>query len=96
MKYTDLMEKLQRENSGHIVLMKSGIFFVAIGKDALELNKLLGLKLTCMKEGLCKVGFQTRSLEKYVHKLNHTNKSYAIYNYNNSTRKRRINNKKYS
>ena len=27
MKYTDLLEKLQKENKEHIVLMKSGIFF---------------------------------------------------------------------
>ncbi len=83
MKYLDLMEKLQKsqENQGSIVMMKNGIFFVGVGKDAIILNNLLGLKLTCMKDGLCKVGFQTRSIEKYVNKLQETNKSFVIYNY---------------
>lgn len=61
MKYTELLQQLQEENKGHIILMKNGIFFIAIGKDALELNKLLGLKLTCMRRGLCKVGFKQKA-----------------------------------
>ncbi len=69
MKYTDLLEKLQNENKGHIVLMKNGIFFVAIGKDALELNSLLGLKLTCMREGLCKVRLSNKKLRKICIKI---------------------------
>ena len=83
MKYLDLVEKLQKapENDGNIVMIKNGIFFVGVGKDAIILNNLLGLKLTCMKNELCKVGFQTRSIEKYVKKLQETNKSFVIYNY---------------
>lgn len=65
MKYTDLMIKLQEENEGEIIIMQNGIFFIAIGKDAISMNKLLGLQLTCMKEGVCKVGFQIKSAEKY-------------------------------
>ena len=64
MKYTDLLQKLQKENEGHIVIMQSGIFFISVGKDALELNKLLGLKLTCMKEGMCKVRFSNKIYRK--------------------------------
>ena len=48
MKYIDVLQKLQKENPEHIILMKNGIFFVAIGKDAIELNKQIGLQLTCM------------------------------------------------
>ncbi len=57
MKYLELVEKLQKENVGYIVLIKNGIFFVGVGKDAIILNEMLGLKLTCMKKGLCKVRF---------------------------------------
>ena len=60
MKYIDVLQKLQKENPEHIILMKNGIFFVAIGKDAIELNKQIGLQLTCMKKELCKVGFQAK------------------------------------
>lgn len=83
MKYIDLVEKLQNssENQGSIVMIKNGIFFVGVGKDAIILNDLLGLKLTCMRDGLCKVGFQTRSIEKYISKLRDTYKSFVIYNY---------------
>lgn len=91
LKYTELLEKLQEENKDHIILMKNGIFFVAIGRDAIELNKLLGLQLTCMREGLCKVGFQIKSLEKYISKLKDTKKSFQVYTYNKNTRTRRKN-----
>lgn len=87
MKYIDLLEKLQQENTEHIVLMKNGIFFVAIGKDALELNKQIGLQLTCMRPGLCKVGFQIKSLEKYIPKLKETKKSFIMYTYDKETKK---------
>lgn len=87
MKYTELLEKLQRENKEHIVLIKNGIFFIAIGKDALELNKIVGLQLTCMRDGLCKVGFQAKSLEKYIRKIKETKKSFVIYIYDKENEK---------
>ena len=55
LKYTELLEKLQNEHNGYLILVKNGIFFIAIGKDAIALNQLLGLQLTCMRNGLCKV-----------------------------------------
>ena len=66
MKFVEEVEKLQEENPGYLVLVKSGIFFVAIGKDAITLNETLGLKLICMKKELCKVGFQVKNVEKYI------------------------------
>lgn len=83
MKYVDLLESLQKkkENEGHIVMMKNGLFFIGIGKDAIILNKLLNLKCVCMRENLCKAGFQIRSVEKYIKELKKLNKSFVIYNY---------------
>lgn len=81
MKYLDLVEKLQRNNQGYIVIIKNGIFFIAVGKDAIVLNKELGLKVTCMKSGMCKVGFLAKTLEKYIKKLEELNKSFIIYTY---------------
>lgn len=57
MKFVQEIEKLQKENEGSIILAKNGIFFVAIGKDAIILNEELGLKLTCMRKELCKTGY---------------------------------------
>ena len=50
MKLSDEIEKLQEKNEGKIILIKSGIFFIAIGKDAVVLHDVLGLKTTCMKD----------------------------------------------
>lgn len=91
MKYTDLILKLQNENYGKLILMKNGIFFTAIGKDAVALNEALDLKLTCMKDGLCKAGFQVKSFEKYIRKMKDVNISFAMYTYDNKTRKGRQN-----
>ena len=69
LKYLELLEKLQKENKEHIILMKNGIFFVAIGKDAITLNELLGLNLTCMREGLCKVRISNKKFGKIYTKI---------------------------
>lgn len=37
MELSDEIEKLQEKNEGKIILIKSGIFFIAIGKDAVVL-----------------------------------------------------------
>ena len=57
MKFVQEVEKIQKENEGSIILAKNGIFFVAIGKDAIILHEELGLKLTCMRKELCKTGY---------------------------------------
>ena len=85
MKYFEIIEKLQKENEGYIILMKSGIFFIAVGKDAIKLNEEIGLKRTCMKKELCKVGFQIKSIEKYISKMKEKDLAFLIYNYNNET-----------
>lgn len=69
MKFVQEVEKIQKENEGSIILAKNGIFFVAIGKDAIILHEELGLKLTCMRKELCKVGFLVKNVEKYITKL---------------------------
>lgn len=87
MKFTEILEKLQKENTGTIILVKNGIFFVAMGKDAIVLNKELGLKVTCMKENLCKVGFLVKSVEKYITIMKEKEMSFAIYIINKETNK---------
>ena len=79
MKLSDEIEKLQEKNEGKIILIKSGIFFIAIGKDAVVLHDVLGLKTTCMKDRICKVGFPVRNVEKYIRLLNENDLSFIIY-----------------
>ena len=79
MKFVQEIEKLQKENEGSIIIAKNGIFFVAIGKDAVLLNELIDIKVSCFKEEVCKVGFPIISLEKYTDKLEEKQYSYIIY-----------------
>ena len=79
MKLVEEMEKLQKQYYGTIILVKNGIFFVAIGKDAIALHNTLGLKLTCMKPELCKVGFLVKNVENYIIKLETAGYSFKLY-----------------
>lgn len=79
MKIVEIVENLQEENSGTVILVKNGIFFVAIGKDAIFLSRKMGLKKTCMKDGLCKVGFLVKTADKYIEKMKKENISFALY-----------------
>ena len=82
MSFSYMMEILKEEHKGRIVLCNNGSFYVAIGNDAILLNKVLDLKLSCMKEGLCKVGFPIEALEKYTGLLIETGYSFVIYDFN--------------
>ena len=77
-----MMEVLKEENEGRIVLCNNGGFYVAIGNDAILLNKVLNLKLSCMGKGLCKVGFPIDALEKYTSLLIKTGYSFIVYDFN--------------
>ena len=79
MKFVERIEELQKENEGIIIIVKNGIFFIGIGKDAIILNELLGLKLTCMKPKQCKVGFLVKNVEKYIKLLSEKGKSFKIF-----------------
>lgn len=74
-----MMELLQIKNKGKIILCNSGNFYIAIGKDAILLNELLELKLTCLKPEICKVGFPIVSLEKYTDLIQEKDYSYIVY-----------------
>lgn len=56
-----------------------GNFYVAVGKDAVCLNKELGLKLSCFKEEMCKIGFPIASLEKYTDLIEQKHIGYVVY-----------------
>ena len=74
-----MMELLQKNNQGKIVFCNAGNFYIAIGKDAVLLNNLLGLKVSCIKPEMCKVGFPINSLEKYTDLLVQKRYSYIVY-----------------
>ncbi len=79
MGFGKMMELLQIKNKGKIVFCNAGNFYIAIGKDAVLLKELLGLKLSCFKPEVCKVGFPIVSLEKYMGLIEETGYGYIVY-----------------
>ena len=79
MGFSKMMEILQEKNRGKIVLCNMGNFYVAIGKDAVTLSKILNFKVSCFKPEVCKVGFPIGSLEKYTDLLQEKGYGYIVY-----------------
>lgn len=82
MGFSKMLELLQRKDKGYIVLANAGNFYIARGKDAVWLHKMLGLKVNCLETEVCKVGFPINSLEKYIKLIEEKEYSYIVYNYN--------------
>ena len=85
----------KEKNRDKILLFKSGIFYIAIDKDATLLSQLLNLKLTNLNDKIQKCGFPCSSIDKYLklfklHNLNiklieiDKNTSYSIQEYTES------------
>ena len=74
-----MMKKLQKDDKGKIVICNLGNFYIAIGRDAVLLNNLIGLKVSCIETGICKVGFPINSLEKYTGKLIEKRYGFIVY-----------------
>ena len=81
MAFSQMMEVLKEKDKGNIVFVKLGAFYVAVAEDAVLVHKLIGLKCTCFKKNICKVGFPINAYEKYVEELNKTKYGYVIYDY---------------
>ena len=69
MKFYDVVEELQKENKGYITLIRCGIFFTAIGKDTVILQRLFGLAPVCIKKKVCKCGFPVVKVNKFINKF---------------------------
>lgn len=87
MSFSKMIELLQNKNKGNIILINSGAFYIARGKDAVLLHNILDLKVNCMEIEICKVGFPKNSLEKYTKLIQEKGYSYIVYNYDNKTSK---------
>lgn len=83
MGFSEMVEILQQRHKEVIVLCKNGNFYIAVGKDAIALNKKIGLKLTCMGPELCKAGLPVSAFEKYTKLLWNKKYNYMIYDFNN-------------
>ena len=83
MKFLEMVEKFQnlKENKEKVLLARCGVFMVAIGKDAIFLNKVLKLNVTCIKAGVCKAGIPVSYTLKYTNILEELGYGYVIYDY---------------
>ena len=84
MSFNKMVQILQKKNKGKIILCELGYFYIAIGKDAILLNKLIKLRLNCVKPGVCKVGFPINSLEKYEELIKEKEYGYIVVNFDHS------------
>ena len=87
MSFSNMLEILQEKNKNKIVLIRTGVFYIATGKDAIFLNKQLGLKCVCFKSEICKIGIPEIRIEYYLRKLEKLNIAYIVYHFDNQTEK---------
>lgn len=95
MSFGKMVELLQRKDNGKIILVNSGSFYIARGRDAVLLHNILNLKVNCMEAEICKIGFPLNSLEKSTQLIEQEQYSYIVYNYDNKLGKLNIT-KKYN
>ena len=84
MSFKKIVEKLQNseENKGFLILIRCGVFFVGIGKDAVILTEKLGVTNICFSEEICKSGIPVNKIDKILEEIIDKNISVAIYDYN--------------
>ena len=87
MGFSKMIEEIQKIEKGKIILINCGIFYIARGRDAILLNKIVDLKLSCMESGACKVGFPIASLEKYKKLIEEKGYKYIVYKYDGKENK---------
>lgn len=81
MDYIQMIQRLQMTYGNKIILISCGAFYIAVGIDAVALNSELNLKVTCAKNGICKVGVPKTSIEKYIEVLDKTGYGYIVFDY---------------
>ena len=81
MEFLNMIERLQLICEPKILLISCGSFYIAVARDAIALNKELGLKVSCARRGLCKVGIPKNSIAKYIKLINEKGYGYTILNY---------------
>lgn len=66
-KLYDKYLNFKKQNPDQIYLFKSGIFYIALEDDALELSEQFNFKLTNLNDKVIKCGFPCSSINKYSH-----------------------------
>lgn len=77
-KLYDIYLNEKKKDLNKIILLKSGIFYLALEKDATFLSNAFGFKLTNLNNEIKKCGFPCSSLDKYLKLFNTYNLSISI------------------
>ena len=64
-----MVEGLKERDKEKLLIIGLGAFYIAIGEDAVLLHEKLGLKCTCFKNHICKVGIPRNSIGKYIKEI---------------------------
>ena len=81
MNFLELVRKIKVKNVGKVCIVKSGIFYYALDKDALVMGKYCKLDKICFSVNVCKVGFPVNSLDKYMNILKSNSISFCVYGF---------------
>lgn len=76
----------KEKNNSNTLLFKSGIFYLALDKDAIFLSNTFGFKLTNLNDNIKKCGFPCNSLDKYLNLFKSYNLSINIIDLENYTK----------
>ncbi len=76
---------LKKLDNSKIYLIKSGIFYIALEDDALELSEKFNFKLTNLNDKITKCGFPESRIKYYTNLLDIMNIKYEIINLDNNT-----------
>ena len=90
MGFSTMIEILKEKHKKTIVLVKTGVFYIAVKNDAVLLHNKLGLKCICYKKNECKIGIPINVINRYIEKLNKLNYSYIIYDFIKQEKKLKV------
>ena len=82
MKLNEGLKILKKKYPEYIILVKNGLFYNAVGTDAIILSREFNLVKICFTKEVCKVGINENKIEDFTKKLIKENYKYIIYNYN--------------
>lgn len=81
MKFGEGIKKLKEYNEGYIIMAKSGIFYVAIGNDAIVLQKEFELRPICFGKNICKCVVNIEKIKIFTKRLDDKKYKYIVYDY---------------
>lgn len=81
LKFGEGMKIIQGQYPDYVILAKNGIFYNAIGENAILLNQEFELTKICFGKKICKVGIPEQKIEELKKKLREKNYKFIVYYY---------------